>query len=339
MNQMKKSYKVKGVRERTTLIEFMVTKRTKFLDYLKELHTVNGAFWMNVIHLNIFDLSEHFRVSGDCLKFNYLFESSSSSCNVSCLTTSSLTLTKEDRAANEPTADFCNDTWLSRYLPSLSILCMSLSDFLSAPLAGDEFVECVYGVLLELEVAFAGGSATRAMALHNLNAFRENFSSKIARIMNIRRRENQIDVSAENKVEFKAKYIFMRKGSEAYIPTPVSYDAIISPLCTVLSFTYRKLCDYDQIHNPDIAKRVISIDKRLEKLFFARITDEIEKVAHSKLIRESLLLSTEGFFMGFAEDSLLSTLDPLKFSTASSETATNNFNESSSSNETSGEDD
>lgn len=326
MNHIKKTYKVKGARERTTLIEFMVTKRTKFLEYLKELHTVNGAFWMNVIQLNIFDLSEHFKVSENCLRFKFFHDSNipGSDERLNC----SNSLTSEENGFSHDNGK-SSETWSSRYLPLLSLLSMSLSDILSAPLTGDQFVDCVYGVLLELEVAFAGGSATRAMALHNLNTFRETFSCKVGVVSgNL----------TEEKLEFKSKYIMMRKESDSYIPSPVSYDAIISPLCTILSFTYQKLCDYDQIHNFEIAKRVISIDKRLEKMFFSRITEEIEKIAHKKLLRESLLLSTEGLFTGFGEDNLIATLGHLNLSNRSPEMETNMFDESSTT-DSSGEDD
>ena len=53
---LKKTLKVKGVEGRTALTEFAVNKRVKFLEYLTELHSEEGALWMNTVQLNLADI-------------------------------------------------------------------------------------------------------------------------------------------------------------------------------------------------------------------------------------------------------------------------------------------
>ena len=46
----------------------------------------------------------------------------------------------------------------------------------------------------------------------------------------------------------------------------------------------------------ECVKRILSIDKRLERLFFKHITHEIDKIANYKLLREAYILSTGALF-------------------------------------------
>lgn len=323
MNAIKKTFKVKGVRERITLMEFMVKKRTKFLDYLKELHSVNGAFWMNVVQINIFDISKHFRVSDDCMRQSNPNNDPVNSCprheneddRPSSPRTTSLPREQSGSLAEaSPDSVVCSEDFFSRYLPALAALGVSLSEILLAPLSAKEFVDCIYGLLLEVEVAYAGGSTTRAIALHNLNSFRETYvfpqseqAGESGGFSSLGQHDSLPPLTSTESNEIIAKYIFLKKETDDYMAAPVSYDTVISPLCTILALTYRKLFDFEEMANAEVVKRVIAIDKKLEKIFFTRITDEIEVIARKKLFNESLVLTNE-LFSGFAEEGLETTL-------------------------------
>lgn len=280
MNAAKKSLKVKGFRERTTLIEFLVKKRTSLLEYLKELHSTGGAFWMNTILLNADDIYQHFNVSKECILHELHSE----------------TPFEEEERPLLP----MSEAWEKRYLPYLMALGMTLSDYLLAPLSSAEFAECVLGALLELDVAYASGPAKRTIALHNLNSFRCHFSSALNDAL------VSSDLSAGETPNAErpcilSRYLFLQPNADEYCVSSGSYDAVIPPLCAILETTYKKLCDFEAIQSVEATKRILSIDKHLEKVFFSRITGELEVIAHEKLIHEAKALSVEGLFSGFAE--------------------------------------
>lgn len=253
---MNKPFKVKGRRERGTLVEFMVSKRTAFLDYVRELHTsTNGQYWMNVVQLDKSDLYRHFHVPKACWRCHANMvqtasssssattttaaakrhkekklllppspkhrpdvsspsrrheegkeenreaeerrrvpsSSSSSSLSASSLSASSSSSSSRERQAPTglaPSKPEIEDEgnppppplhlhphphhenglspapssllpshrtsgaplrWRSRNLPAFTALALSLSDLLRSPCSAREFVDAVYGMLLELE--------------------------------------------------------------------------------------------------------------------------------------------------------------------------------------------
>lgn len=82
------------------------------------------------------------------------------------------------------------------------------------------------------------------------------------------------------------------------LPAFPSYDALLPSLCAVLASVYQKFCDYDHLHDTEVIRRVVLIDKKLNKIFFSPLTVELEAAAHGKLWSEATLLTWDGLFSG-----------------------------------------
>ncbi|KPA74831.1 hypothetical protein ABB37_08854 [Leptomonas pyrrhocoris] len=198
--------------------------------------------------------------------------------------------------------------WTRSYLPCYAALAISLSEILLIPIGGDDFVECFYGLLVELDVAYAGGPATKALAQRSLKGFRQHLSPNLKSLLQTYMdavvdgaapaspSAAPISATASADIESQIKYLFLDQRQLDYTAAPPSYDAVIPALCSVLMFAYRKLCDYELVRDEECVKRILSIDKRLERLFFKRIVHELDKVANYKLLREAFVLSTGALF-------------------------------------------
>ena len=353
---LKKTLKVKGVEGRTALTEFAVNKRVKFLEYLTELHSEEGALWMNTVQLNLADIGRYFNIAETCLPSDRLeggrpgmiqlpverlgrgsfgaadvtSPKNSSSGEVSPSPEKGASGTASTNAT--PAAGFTSGAgdeyvsisvakapaaiqqrsgsasdWTRNYLPCYTALAISLSEILLIPIGGDDFVECFYGLLVELEVAYAGGPATKALAQRSLKSFRQHVSPNLKSLL-----QTAVDVeagtdaaapaspvvatAASADIDAQIKYLFLNQHHLEYTAASPSYDAVIPALCSVLMFAYRKLCDYELMKDEECVKRILSIDKRLERLFFKHITHEIDKIANYKLLREAYILSTGALF-------------------------------------------
>ncbi|KPI85341.1 hypothetical protein ABL78_5596 [Leptomonas seymouri] len=353
---LKKALKVKGVEGRTALVEFTVNKRVKFLEYLMELHSEEGALWMNTVHLNLSEIGRYFNVAEACLppdrpeyreagivrlpaerraaralsSVGAASSPGSSAGEHSPLPDAAAAVVAPASAgtggsADDSSSDFLlisvanapaaiqqrsgsASDWARTYLPCYAALAVSLSEVLLIPISGEDFVECFYGLLMELEVAYAGGPATKALAQRNVKSFRQHLSPNLKSLLEAATAAEVGDAApfssaapaatstAPADIDALVKYLFLTPGHLEYAAASPSYDAIIPALCSVLMFAYRKLCDYEIMKDEECVRRALSVDKRLERLFFTHITHELDKVARYKLLREAYILSTGALF-------------------------------------------
>lgn len=345
---LKKALKIKGVEGRTALMEFTVNKRVKFLEYLTELHSEEGALWMNTVQLNLAEIGKYFNVADACLPPDRPEYSRAgliqlpveragatalggtagpASAGSSSTADATTTLAESGAAgaaasndvlsisiANAPAAiqqrSGSASDWTRYYLPCYAALAISLSEILLIPIGGEDFVECFYGLLMELEVAYAGGAATKALAQRNLKGFRQHLSPNLKSLLQTASDGSVTDAAAPGlpvgnaataaaaapDIDAQIKYLFLNQRHLEYTAAPPCYDAVIPALCSVLMFAYRKLCDYELVKDEECVRRILSIDKRLERLFFRHITHELDKIANYKLLREAFILSTGALF-------------------------------------------
>jgi hypothetical protein len=348
---LKKALKIKGVEGRTALTEFAVNKRVKFLEYLTELHSEEGALWMNTVQLNLSDIGRYFNIAEACLppdrpeyskagviQLPVERSAGASSRNASIgeqgplpesasatpiyttsatasapVPTPSYSCTSSDylsiSIANAPAAiqqrSGTASDWTRYYLPCYAALAISLSEILLIPIGGDDFVECFYGLLVELEVAYAGGPASKALAQRNLRYFRQHLSPSLKALLQTAMDAEVSEAppsspaaaaASSADIDAQIKYLFLSQRHLEYTAASPSYDAVIPALCSVLMFAYRKLCDYELMKDEECVKRILSIDKRLERLFFKHITHELDKIANYKLLREAYILSPGALF-------------------------------------------
>ncbi|CAM41408.1 conserved hypothetical protein [Leishmania braziliensis MHOM/BR/75/M2904] len=334
---LKKVLKIKGVEGRTALVEFAVNKRVKYLEYLKELHSEEGSLWMNTVHLDLYEIGKYFNVADACLpadrggvsKAGLIRLPAEKPVAVAASTTGARPSLSSNASAdpNVAEADFITvsianapaaiqqrsssaEDWARYYLPCYVALAISLSEILLVPIGGEEFVECFYGLLLELEVAYASGAASKALAQRNLRQFRQHVSRGLKSLLQTSTDAEARDgvptlpvTTTSSDLDAQVKYIFLNQRHLEYTAASPSYDAVIPALCSVLMFAYRKLCDYELMREEECVRRILSIDKRLERLFFAHVSHEVDKIANHKLLREAYLLSTGALFADLLAES------------------------------------
>ncbi|KAG5488154.1 hypothetical protein LSCM4_08131 [Leishmania orientalis] len=334
---LKKVLKIKGVEGRTALVEFAVNKRVKYLEYLKELHSEEGALWMNTVHLDLHEIGKYFNIDDACLptdrdsgsKEGLIHLPAELPVEMAATATGALASSSSHASAesggagvgfitvsiaNAPAAIQQRSSsaadWARYYLPCYAALAISLSEILLIPIGGEEFVECFYGVLLELEVAYATGAASKALAQRNLRQFRQRVSAGLKSLL-----QTSTDVEARDATptsplatpssehDVQIKYLFLDQRHLEYTAASPSYDAVIPALCSVLMFAYRKLCDYELMREEECVRRILSIDKRLERLFFGHVSHELDKIANHKLLREAYILSPGALFADLVQAS------------------------------------
>ncbi|KAG5487909.1 hypothetical protein LSCM1_08224 [Leishmania martiniquensis] len=341
---LKRVLKIKGLEGRTALVEFTVNKRVKYLEYLKELHSEEGTLWMNTVHLNLHEIGKYFNIADACLPMDHdgvskerlihlpaeLPVAMAGATGPLAPSSSNALAELSGREADFITVSIANAPaaiqqrsssameWARYYLPCYAALAISLSEILLIPIGGDEFVECFYGLLLELEAAYATGTASKALAQRNLRQFRQHVSSGLKSLL-----QTSTDTEAPNATltsplvtpssdhDAQIKYIFLDQRHLEYAAATPSYDAVIPALCSILMFAYRKLCDYELIREDECVRRILSIDKRIERIFFAHVNHELDKIANYKLLREAYILSTGALF-----SDLVSTSEPSGASSA-----------------------
>lgn len=347
---MKKTTKIKP-EERTPLVEFLVTKRVKYLEYLKDIHSDEGGLWMNTIYVSRQYLGRYFGVPADCLAQNVAgaggaaaepetaglvripldtnyepggkrsFDTGAPS-SAAGTDDEEYTYVPLDKLPNPASVgrDSSISEWHKRYLPGYVALAMALSDLLLVPVSGEEFLECVYHLLLEVDVAFGGSVAAKALAQRSLRTLRMHPSQALTAALTASVDEGTGDAGAEGLLAAldsptpglanqsgaaaaantasseQFKYIFLQSRHLAYTAGAPAYDTVMPALFSSLIFAYRRLCDYELTSREDCVKRILSIDKHLEKLVFSRVGKELEKAAKLKLVREAYLLSPRGLF-------------------------------------------
>lgn len=332
-----KSFRVSSARERSTLLEFMVAKRISFLQYLQEVHSDSGAFWMNVVQLNRRDVSAYFSQEGSGERGRSYPPSNAAPSHHNDPNASPSAATVPTPPAFSPkmrreeslmgTADSQKQydrwprysKWQSHYLPSFLSLGVGLSELLAAPLPSEAFVESVFGLLLEVEAAFASGSSTKPAG--GSKSAQEVWER--LRAVAVKEEEDAAEASAKEAGEAalaptshfylharpedrsaSCVYRFLpytaeptaathRQYSFSCTPRQLDYSKVVPSVCATLALLYRKLCDFEHVKDPCIVRRILAIDKLLVRLFFSRLTTALEAVAHRKLLTEASLLTDE----------------------------------------------
>lgn len=353
---LKKTLKIKGADGRAALIEFMVNKRVKYLEYLKELHSEEGMLWMNTVQLNSVEIGRYYNISTDCLSpalpsnsgnsssTNYNSSSTTArqeTCNSRCLrlplergtaqllnpaaasSSTPLLPSADPSLSPPPESGYVNISlekappslvqrstsaadWQKHHLPCYTSLAISLSDILLVPIGGAEFLESFYGLLLELEAIYANGPATKALAQRSVKLFRQHLSLEVCAALQGTAEDSAplpdgaaaVTALTAAEMDIPVKYLFCTSQHLDFMGSAPSYDAVVPSLCSVLIFAYRKMCDYELLKSDEAVKRILSIDKRVERMVLQTITHELGKIASQKLLRETYMLSSGGVFAG-----------------------------------------
>ncbi|PBJ71518.1 hypothetical protein BCY84_16741 [Trypanosoma cruzi cruzi] len=326
---MPKAFKVRNEASRIAIVEFLVDKRVRFLEYLCSLHQ-DEVLWMGTVRLTRSDVVRSFRGSGNS------HGEWGGTTEYRLRSTESIDMQTSFASGNEHTEDVVVSvgpvagvpytvpaSWLATRMPCYVCLAMSLADILHIPLSVFDFVDCVYAMLLEMDVRFASGATAKALAQRNLRSHRQqhHFQQHTAfstESMSFFGGEHSNSTGNTNSggvmmgavgggfftmgatdVETSVKYLYLNLEHRAYMtPAEVRYEEVIIPLCSLLKLTYRRLGDYDVARNEESVKRILSIDRRLQHMFFSAISKELGKIARGKLLQQTLLLSTSGLFVG-----------------------------------------
>lgn len=306
---LRKSFKVKTHDGRTDMIEFLVNKRVKFLEFLLDLHSEDGALWMNAIHMNRESIGSYFGISSDCLQSAERQTPGIACIPLDCtydtaaVSTDAYTYVSLDKLPRTNTAA---SEWQKRLLLLYTAVAMSTADLLQVPISGDEFIESLYDLLLEADVAFASGAASKTLAQHNLRSCRQHMSDALSNALSGTSGEDPeasplLSRSPESSTEKHAdpsqsKFFFLQTEPHNYTAAPPSYDAVLPAFCSVLIIAYRKLCDLELTRQEECVKRIFSIDRRIQKMFIHPVGKALGKAAHLKFVREAYILSTNGLF-------------------------------------------
>ncbi|ESL07718.1 hypothetical protein TRSC58_04589 [Trypanosoma rangeli SC58] len=357
---MPKSLKVKNGASRIALVEFLVDKRVRFLEYLGSLHQ-DEALWMGTVRLTRADVLHCFRGRSNRHREGYTtttcqLPSAHRTAMSSPSSSSSLSLTDEEYVGNLvvsagtiPGVPHTVDAaWLSTRMPCYVCLAMSLADILHIPFSVCEFVDCVYAMLLEMAVRFGSGATARAFARRNLRSYRQQ---QQLRQQTASTTDGASALDAGNNygtsnsstgggggvdllgamggvgggwflfgasdADAPVKYLYLNLEHHAYMtPEEVRYEEVIGPLLSLLTLTYRRLRDHGVANNEESVKRILSIDRRLQDIFFSPISKELGKIARGKLLLQASLLSSGGLFANLGSTACDNTLgllrDPLR---------------------------
>ncbi|CCD16534.1 unnamed protein product [Trypanosoma congolense IL3000] len=199
---MPKVFRVCNDITRLALVDFLVDKRTRFLEHLRELSS-GGSLWMGTVQITKEDVVQYFGTNGtsssnsrgdDAGYLNckcealmpsgavrYRIPSSrapelrpTSSCAQSATNeteaeTSEVVVTVEPITGTRQTA---SAKWISTFLPCYFCLAMSLGDLLQVGLPPNDFANCLHALLLEINVRFATGTTERRAAQSKLRDYR-----------------------------------------------------------------------------------------------------------------------------------------------------------------------
>ncbi|RNF14552.1 uncharacterized protein Tco025E_05860 [Trypanosoma conorhini] len=331
---MPKSLKVRDAASRLALVEFLVDKRVRFLEYLRSLHQ-DEVLWMGTVRLTRADVVRCFRGRaerhGESCAAEYRLPATDATATQQATTRSSSS-SAEDHAEDVvvsvgPIAGVphtVDAAWLSTRMPCYVCLAMSLADILHVPLSVSEFVDRVYAMLLEVAVMFGAGTTAKALARRNLRSYRQQqlqqqpaFLTDGASSFVAGNNHNSSNASTSgggllgamggvggglfllgaSDADTPVKYFYLNLEHRAYMtPAEARYEEVVVPLCSLLTLTYRRLGDYEVANSEETVKRVLSIDRRLQHVFFSAISKELGKIARGKLLQQTLLLSTSGLF-------------------------------------------
>lgn len=284
---------------RNRLLEFLVDKRSRSLDYLRILHSTGDTLWMNSVRITLEDLDAYFDQEGEGVNtlndpvpsvttfFNGSVPHATADSGKGLGSSgggggsSGFRRGGSSGGTSAPGVK-ADDGWVSQHLKEWLVLGMSLGALVQLPLAGLQLLDAVNNFLLEFEYFFAGGTAGRALAYRALKRDREDVGMK--------------STESVQSIQSLNGFVYLRSftlglgsgipvgGAGAALPTPpVSYRTIVPPLCSTLQFLYRKLCDYDITEEQTSFQKLLTIDRKLKHIFFGAISKELSRLGEVKL--------------------------------------------------------
>ncbi|CCW62896.1 unnamed protein product [Phytomonas sp. EM1] len=255
----------------------MHDKRLKLLTYLLELHSEEGALWMNTIRLNRASLARRFTPSQEA-------------------------------------------GWQPRYLPSFAAFTAGLAGLLSTAGSVQGLLDRVEGLLSELRLALTGRREEE-----NEGVERDDLSSTRLFIATVSSAEGggrggggRSDAS-DSPLTFEVNPIAapgafngslaassLKVGELNPAMGTLSYIEIIPELCSTLMMLYKRICDFSLGSEEAELRRVILMDKCIQKMVLKRLMRELQNVARHKLEEEmnqllsgSLYGELDSFYQGF----------------------------------------
>lgn len=334
--------RVKGVHAKTCLVEHLVEKRVRTLEYLRLLHTREDVLWMNTIRLGKTDICSYFGVDRTVsdprgtqqqaskivikhVRTESMGSAAASShhvagCSFGASPPPLAGLQAPDTTVSFQTGSFHTSTtaspgWLDEYLPIFFALGTGLSDLLLVPLSGSSFVDSVFQLLLELDVIFASGSAARVLAgraLKNHRWARAQSAQRQGGVDNTGGSGSSGSAAPSSPADdiiVSAKPHLIDEHLLSLAPSPPSYDLLVPSLCTTLVFVYRRMCDFDATEDTDTVKQILHVDRRLKKLVIGNLSKELQKLAKARMVQQALVL-TDHILGAFsqADDTLVTAL-------------------------------
>ena len=251
---------------RNKLLEFLVDKRCRSLDYLRTLHA-GEALWMNSIYLTPTDLAMYFSTATAADGMMPPGDSPSSS-HAHVRQTSTLRV-----------GTTCTKDWLEYHCREWLILGHSLGSLVQLSLSGVEFLDVITELLLELAVHTSTNAASRALASRALKKDRESRGLK-----------HHVGIQTITQLGGYTYLCIPQQVAQGSDMIP-SYGVVVPPLCSILQFTYRKLCDYDICASESDFKKLLAVDRRLKDIFFGSISKELSKLAQIKLHQQRSWIS------------------------------------------------
>jgi hypothetical protein len=209
-----------------------------------------------------------------------------------------------------------SEEWLREYLPKFMALAVSLSDLLAVPMSGEDFVNSLYELLLEMDVWFSTGSAARVLAGRTLKNHRWARSQSTGRsgasetaTAATGDRPGGTEVTSSGSSLVSAKPHFLNEYVLSQTIRVPSYDLVVPSLCTTVIFAYRRMCDFDSTEQTENVRLILQTDRRLKKLFFGNLSKEISVLARMRTVQQAYVI-TDHLFGAFshADDHLVEEL-------------------------------
>jgi hypothetical protein len=323
---MPEALRVKGVSAKTGLIEHLVEKRVRTLEYYRLLHTREDVLWMNTVRLGKSDICSYFGVDPSVsdprgtqqkasririrhVRTESMGSAATSNANHAASSVGDMHMTPDTTIHLERTgmATTVAQSWLDENLPALFAAGSALAELLLVPLSGGDFVDAVYQVFLELDVVFASGSTARVLAGRTLKNHRWARAQAAQRLAAAEGNPNA--ASSPDEAVVSAKPHYLDEVLMSLTPSPPSYDLLIPSLCSTLIFVYRRMCDFDATEDTDCVKQILVVDRRIKRLVIGNLSKELQKLAKVRMVQQALVL-TDHILGAFsqADDSLVAAL-------------------------------
>ena len=238
------------------------------------------------------------------------------------------------------------------FLLGTSLANLLQSPKLSGPGAEEVFVEAFAQLLMEVELySEKAGSASKMLAIRALRNYRndspsywndteetvvdalppqptsQGFNKVLSPWRNCGPQTSQVFFERQccrcaDKSETSGylRYHFLDIGLAATVSaqTPPAYEAVVGPLCAVLSMAYQRfaagLVDSPASLRPGVTKKILSIDKKLKHFFFGALSREIAVLAQAKLLQQAnfLRLRIFGAYSHADERTFMPVLAPIQ---------------------------